>query len=48
MIASSVVAGALAVLLSASAFGGGWRNASWQPSVPVLDENNSVLGGCLI
>ena len=40
--------GALAALLSAVAFAGGSHNAGWQPSVPVLDEANSVLGGCPI
>lgn len=40
--------GALAALLSAAALAGGRHSAGWQPSVPVLDEANSVLGGCPI
>lgn len=45
---SRVAIGALAVLLSGVALGWGGHGASWQPSVPVLDEANSVLGGCPI
>lgn len=46
--ASKVAVGALAALVSATALGWGSYHSSWQPSVPVLDEANSVLGGCPI
>lgn len=45
--AGALAVGLLATLLSATAFGGGnHHKGKWQPSVPVLDEANSVLGGC--
>jgi hypothetical protein len=46
--AGAFAIGMLATLLSATAFGGGGHKSKWQPSVPVLDEANSVLGGCPI
>jgi WD40-like Beta Propeller Repeat len=44
----ALAAGLLATLLSAAAIGAGSLNGRWRPSVPVLDEANSVLGGCPI
>lgn len=40
--------GAVVALLSAAAMAGGGHASRWGPSVPVLDDANSVLGGCPI
>jgi hypothetical protein len=47
-VGKKLAVGALALLLSAAAIAGGGYAGRWEPSVPVLDVANSVLGGCPI